>query len=410
MQGLDHASPCPAPVGRGFEMSLRRPITAVLAVAAMSATTLVVLAHSGGAVVTGVSTEMVSSASARCLTVQGASTSSGARAIVWDCNGGANQHWTYTAARELRVYSGGAVKCLDVHEGQTTPGARVQIWTCSGNNNQKWTINNEGQAIGVQSGLCLDVTGGGNSPNGTAVSTWTCRTNATNQNWGQTRLGRPAGVYFQDTGTIQGWDNYPTRPQKQGVIRNVSSPVYKGGTAIEAQQTYVNETGGYHSESVDRGSQRVGEDRYYGQAIYLAPNWQFHNQNVTFQQWSPEDPSGPCLLMFVQSDEIRFGGSCGVSGVVGKITNLRGTWIRLVVRIRLHASAGAFEVWMNGSRLVSRPSMAFLPKTAQTVRWSSGIYCTAWRDGTPAGGSVLSIFHDHARIASTYALAEPANW
>jgi hypothetical protein len=378
-------------------MRPRRALTAALAGAALTATVTLVVIPASQAVVTGTVTELVSSASGRCLTVSGASTSNGARAVVWSCNGGANQHWTYTAARELRVYSGGSVKCLDVYQGQTAPGARVQIWSCSGNSNQQWTINGAGQVIGVQSSLCLDVTGGGASPNGTAVTIWTCRTNATNQTWGQTRLGRPAGVYFQDTGSVQGWDYHYT--QKQGVIRNVSS-----------RQTYINETGGYHSETIDRGAQRVGEDRYYGQAIYLPANWQWHNQNVTFQQWSTEDPSGPWLLMFVQNDEIRW--CCGVQGAA-KITNLRGTWIRLVVRIKLATTTtnGAFEVWLNGTRVFSRTNIGLTTSDgAQTIRWSSGIYATAWRTGTPAGQSVLSVYHDHARIASGYALAEPANW
>lgn len=215
------------------------------------------------------------------------------------------------------------------------------------------------------------------------------------------------GVYFQDTGTLTGWDNYPQKPQKQGELNVVSSPVYKGTTAIEAKQTYIRETGGYHSEVVDFGAQRVGEDRYYGQAIYLPTNWQFHNQNVTFQQWSPENPSGPWELMFIQNDEIRFGGSGGISGTVGKIT--RGAWIRVVVRLKFAVNTGAFEVWLNGVKRVSRTGTV-LPKTSNTIRWSSGIYCTAWRDGTPSGGWILRIYHDHARIASTYALAEPANW
>ena len=140
----------------------------------------------------------------------------------------------------------------------------------------------------------------------------------------------PSGtVYFQNTGTVQGWTNYPQDPQKQGIIRNVSSPVYKGTSAIEARQTYINQTGGYHSETVQGATQVVGEDKYYGQAIYLPANWQYHNQNVTFQQWSPENPSGPWELMFVQNDEIRLGGSGGISGVIGKIQ--RGTWTRIVV-------------------------------------------------------------------------------
>ncbi|WP_433186482.1 polysaccharide lyase [Actinoallomurus sp. CA-150999] len=218
----------------------------------------------------------------------------------------------------------------------------------------------------------------------------------------------PAGVYFQDTGTTGGWDKAYT--QKQGVIRTVSSPAYKGSTAIEAKQTYIEETGGYHSEVIKSGAQSVGQDRYYGQAIYLPAGWQFHDQNVTFQQWSPEDPEGPWLLMFVYGDELRYGGSGGISGTIGAISSLRGTWIRVVTRLKLASGTGAFEVWVNGKKLVSRTGMTVLPSTSQTIRWSSGIYCTAWRTGKPAAQSVLSIFHDQARIASSYTLAEPANW
>ncbi|MFD8387146.1 polysaccharide lyase [Streptomyces sp. NPDC059679] len=218
----------------------------------------------------------------------------------------------------------------------------------------------------------------------------------------------PEGVYFQNRGSVEGWDYSYT--QKQGSISTIDTPTYKGAHSLEATQTYVNETGGYHSEVLQRGAQSVGQDRYYGQAIRLAPDWRFHNQNVTFQQWSPEDPEGPWLLMFVQGDEIRYGGRA-VSGTVGKITDLRGTWIRLVVRLRLAGDGqGAYEVWLNGRKTVNSTGITLLPSTSQTIRWSSGIYCTAWRDGTPAGASTLTILHDQHRIAASYALAEPANW
>ncbi|SEB31026.1 heparin lyase I family protein [Streptomyces melanosporofaciens] len=220
----------------------------------------------------------------------------------------------------------------------------------------------------------------------------------------------PAGVYFQNEGTVQGWSNYPQKPQKQGVIRNVTTPAYKGGDAIEAKQTYLNEGGGYHSETVQASTQAVGQDRYYGQAVYIAPNWQFHNQNVTFQQWSPEDPEGPWELMFIQNDDLRIGGSGGISANVAKVTDLRGKWIRIVTRLKFHATNGAFEIWVNGVKKYSRTGVAVLPKTSNTVRWSSGIYCTGWRENQPAGPSELSVFHDHARIANSYSLAEPANW
>ncbi|MGP3984848.1 heparin lyase I family protein [Streptomyces sp. KR80] len=220
----------------------------------------------------------------------------------------------------------------------------------------------------------------------------------------------PPGVFFEDTGNVQNWNNYPQKPQKKGVLRNVGNPVYKGNSAIEAQQTYINEGGGYHSETVQHGSQVVGQDRYYGQAIYIAPNWQFHDQNVTFQQWSPENPSGPWELMFIQNDELRYGGSGGFRGTISKITNLRGTWIRIVTRLKFHETDGAIEIWVNGAKKVSRTGIPVLPKTSKSIRWSSGIYCTGWRDGLPSGQRVLSVFHDHARIASSYNLAEPANW
>ncbi|TMR19946.1 hypothetical protein ETD86_19585 [Nonomuraea turkmeniaca] len=352
---------------------------------------------------------LVGQASLRCLTVQSASTERGAKAIVWDCNGKPNQEWTYTDAQELRVYSGSDVKCLDVQGRGTAPGTAVQTWNCTGATNQKWTLNANGTISSHHSGLCLDVTGGGVSPNGTEVKIQTCTTGA-NQKWARPLADLPAGVYFQDTGTLTGWNGFPQKPQKQGVLRTVGSPVYKGSTAIEARQTYVNEGGGYHSETIQHRTQAVGQDRYYGQAIYLPPTWQFHNQNVTFQQWSPEDPEGPWELMFVQNDELRLGGSGGFSATLGKITNLRGTWIRIVTRLKFHATDGAFEVWVNGQKTWSRTGVTVLPKTSQTIRWSSGIYCTGWREGTPSGQSVLSIYHDHARIASSYALAEPANW
>ncbi|SDK00305.1 Polysaccharide lyase [Lentzea albidocapillata subsp. violacea] len=361
----------------------------------------------------GIPASLVSAASGRCLTVEGASTTAGARAIVYSCNGGANQRWTVTAAEELRVYDGTSVRCLDANQNGTTPGTRVQIWSCNGTAAQKWAWNANGTFTGRGSNLCLDVSGGGASPNGTPIVLWTCKFGAANQFWMQRAGGGlPAGVVFQDTGTLTGWNNYPQDPQKQGVLRTVTSPAFRGsGTAIEAQQTYISETGGYHSETVQHHTQIIGQDLYYGQAIYLPANWQWHNENVTFQQWSPEAPSGPWELMFVQNDELRLGGSGGHSGTIAKITDLRGTWIRIVTRIKFAGGTdGAFEVWVNGTKRMSLTNRSVLPKTAASVRWSSGIYCTGWRNDAPLGPWQLSIFHDHARVAASYSLAEPNNW
>jgi chitodextrinase len=115
----------------------------------------------------------------RCLDVNAGSQANLARAIVWDCHGGANQQWTATAAGELRVYS--PAKCLDVLNQGTASGSAVEIYDCNGGNNQKWTFNANGTITGTQSGLCLTPSGGGTA-NGTLIVIATCN-GSTSQQW-----------------------------------------------------------------------------------------------------------------------------------------------------------------------------------------------------------------------------------
>jgi hypothetical protein len=114
----------------------------------------------------------------RCLDVPGSTTTNGTQTEIYDCNGGANQQWTYNASKQL-VGIGG--KCLDVNGQSTTPGAKVDIYTCNGGTNQQWNLNSNGTVTGLQSGLCLDVTGAATA-NGTKVEVWTCNGGA-NQQW-----------------------------------------------------------------------------------------------------------------------------------------------------------------------------------------------------------------------------------
>jgi alpha-galactosidase len=140
-----------------------------------------VSAGSGSSV--GGTTEIVGASSARCLDVYNNQTAPGTKIEIWDCNGGANQKWTPTAAGELRVYAG--TQCLDAANNGTSAGTKVQLYTCGGGANQQWKLNPDGTITGVQSGLCLDVTGG-NVPagnvNGTALELWNCNGGA-NQQW-----------------------------------------------------------------------------------------------------------------------------------------------------------------------------------------------------------------------------------
>jgi len=117
-------------------------------------------------------------ASNRCLDVPGQATANGTLLQVWDCNGGANQQWTYLSNGALQVYGN---KCLDVPGHATSAGTRVEIWDCNGGSNQQWNLNSDGTVVGRESGLCLDVSGGGTA-NGTAVELWTCN-GQSNQKW-----------------------------------------------------------------------------------------------------------------------------------------------------------------------------------------------------------------------------------
>jgi beta-galactosidase len=121
---------------------------------------------------------LVGTASGRCLDVPNSTTTNGSQVQLWDCTGGANQRWSYTANRQLMVYGN---KCLDAHGQGTANGTAVAIWDCNGGTNQQWNLNANGSITGVQSGLCLDADGAGTA-NGTRVILWSCH-GGVNQQW-----------------------------------------------------------------------------------------------------------------------------------------------------------------------------------------------------------------------------------
>jgi hypothetical protein len=62
-----------------------------------------------------------------------------------------------------------------------TTGTKVEIWSGNGGANQQWQLNANGTITGVQSGLCLDVTGASTN-NGALAELWTCN-GGSNQEW-----------------------------------------------------------------------------------------------------------------------------------------------------------------------------------------------------------------------------------
>jgi poly(3-hydroxybutyrate) depolymerase len=121
---------------------------------------------------------VVGTGSGRCIDVPGSTSTNGTQVQLWDCHGGNNQRWTYTANRQLTAYG---TKCLDANGQGTSNGTTVVIWDCNGQTNQQWNLNADGSITGVQSGLCVDVSGAGTA-NGTRIQLWSCH-GGSNQRW-----------------------------------------------------------------------------------------------------------------------------------------------------------------------------------------------------------------------------------
>ncbi|MEU0096466.1 ricin-type beta-trefoil lectin domain protein [Kribbella sp. NPDC006257] len=112
----------------------------------------------------------------RCVDVPGFSTTNGTALDLWDCNGGGNQTWNWTASKQLTVY---ANKCLTIG-GDGAAGSPVLITDCTGVPSQAWQLNEDKSisSIGTPA-LCLQAAG---TENGTAVQVQPCN-GQPNQQW-----------------------------------------------------------------------------------------------------------------------------------------------------------------------------------------------------------------------------------
>jgi hypothetical protein len=102
-------------------------------------------------------TTLVGGLSGKCLSVLGASTSPGAAADIYTCNGSGSENWTLESNGE--IVGGLSGDCLQVADGATSDYSGVVIEPCSGSADQQWTVTASGTIVGVQSGLCLSVLG-----------------------------------------------------------------------------------------------------------------------------------------------------------------------------------------------------------------------------------------------------------
>jgi hypothetical protein len=247
------------------------------------------------------------------------------------------------------------------------------------------------------------------TPAPTATPTATPRATATPT---PTPTSGGATIYFQSEGSKTHFPNYPQSPQNRGRIDDVTSPTYKGSTAIRFEQTYVrNPSERFHSEVTIHGVQRNGQDKYYGMAMYLPTTW--HNESVkdVFQQWGAENPGGPWLIMHIDQDRL-YGGHPRTFGNTNFGAITKGVWHRVVSRLRMQNNV-PFEFWVDGTRRGAPNCTCSV--TGGSVRYSAGIYIAYWYDryagGLPAGSqTVRYLYQDHYRITSSLVTADPESW
>jgi hypothetical protein len=231
-----------------------------------------------------------------------------------------------------------------------------------------------------------------------------------------------ATVVFQNTGTTSGWDYLST--QNKGTLSAVSSPVYKGSTAVRARQIYVAGAGErFHSELGKRNVGKRGDDRYYGWAVRVPDNWQFTSQWYILSQlgisYSGLSCGGEPLSKSYLSGttlklEITTGAPCSSksSSVTVATGFTAGVWHRLVYRYRFASdSAGQLQYWVDGSKKLERLNAANITSASNPLRWSIGLYCAQWFGRALEGSQgTRDVFVDQARVASSYNEADPSQW
>jgi hypothetical protein len=118
-----------------------------------------------------------------CAVVQNGATANDTPVIAYSCAGDPQYQWNYVNGAFQGIGTAkGKSMCLDVKGQGTSPNTVVQLYSCTGNLNQQWEIDANGEIQGVQSGLCLDSSGGPPSGGGTQLIINTC-SGAASQNW-----------------------------------------------------------------------------------------------------------------------------------------------------------------------------------------------------------------------------------
>lgn len=125
---------------------------------------------------TGAGTNRIIGYQDKCVDVPNSNGTAGQRLAMWDCNGGANQNWSFSGDGTVRALG----LCMDVTGGSPANGNPIELWNCNGGANQQFVLSAAGDLVNPQANKCVDVTGFGGA--GAPLELWDCNGGA-NQKW-----------------------------------------------------------------------------------------------------------------------------------------------------------------------------------------------------------------------------------
>jgi hypothetical protein len=234
-----------------------------------------------------------------------------------------------------------------------------------------------------------------------------------------------ATVVFHNTGTTGGWSQILV--EHNGSVSQVTSPVFKGSTAVRATQVYdASYTGRYHSELIRNDGYTPGQMRFYGFAFYLPSNWQFVSQGYNISQFEADMQSScdgfmPTTMMWISSASLstrtKSGTVCSQSTTTynGIASVSAGQWHRVEIQASWKSdSTGYFKVWYDGGKVLERyniPTTISDPAN-RPFQFRVGNYANGWHDQGKMVGTqgTRSIYFDHIGIGTTFAEADPNGW
>jgi hypothetical protein len=181
--------------------------------------------------------KLIGVASDRCMTVPGDSPDVGTQAILFDCDGEANQRFTVTAEGELRVFDDSL--CLGTRDGSTGTGAAVETQECTGADTQRWEIEPDGSFRSAGADVCIDAWGA-STANGTVLALWWCSA-AANQRWMfDGDMEAPAVSLVSPTGDVSANEVTVKVDASDDVgLKRISADIYQSGELVESTHTDV---------------------------------------------------------------------------------------------------------------------------------------------------------------------------